>query len=586
MKHTKSYIENHPNLQFTRKDWKSLNGEWDFLFDNNNEGVKNKWFTNFPKESLKINVPFAHQTKNSGINKQELANIVWYHREFDYQLIENKRMLLHFEGSDYETTVYVNGHQLKQNKGAYHRFSVDITDYLNNNETNFIVVQVKDSYNATQPRGKQRWMSNSYECFYVDTTGIWKDVWLEQVGETYLKKVKITPDVESYSVFLNYELDGDLNDIEVKTTVTFNDLLVASNSFSPTRNEVKTQIEVSTDTQTMKLYYWNPDAPNLYDLNFKVYYKNELIEEVNSYFGMRKFENKGNTIYLNNHPIYLRMVLDQGYFEGELTPTEQELITDVKLMKEMGFNGVRKHEKIEDQRFSYYADIFGLITWIEMPSFYEYTDSSIKNIQREWMKILEQHYNHPSVMTWVLLNESWGVSNIANNKSEQDLSVGLYHLTRSYDQTRTIISNDGWEHTKSDLITVHNYAETYEELFDVYDDMENKLFKNKKTKYFVPKAVFANGYEYEGQPIIMSEFAGIAFQKDSNIGWGYGDNVANDEEYIKRLSDQIRAIRDNNSFSGYCITQLTDVQQEVNGLLYFDRKPKIDIEIIKKINSI
>lgn len=300
----------------------------------------------------------------------------------------------------------------------------------------------------------------------------------------------------------------------------------------------------------------------------------------------RSFETKGNTIYINNMPICLKMILNQGYYgEGHLTATEEELLKDVQLIKEMGFNGVRIHEKIEHETFLYYCDVLGLLVWTEMPSTYEFADQTMEKVAEEWVKIIRQNYNHPSVMTWVIMNESWGVMDIANNKIQQDYTIGLYHLTKALDPTRFAISNDGWEHTKSDLITLHNYAEKYEDLRNCYMDMEEKLLKSKQTSSFHPKAPFSNGFQYDGQPIILSEFGGISFAADLEKGWGYGKSVRDEAEYIEKLSAQMRAIKENPSFSGYCLTQFTDVQQEVNGLVRENREPKISIDKIRKLNE-
>ncbi len=574
MRHTKSYLKGHPNPQFTRKSFVLLDGYWDFAFDDNDEGIINKWYQNFPK-AHKILVPYAYQTIKSEINIQEPHNIVWYHKEFEHKT-SNKRCILNFEGVDYQSDVYINGEHIGSNVGAYHRFSFDITKFLKDGK-NDITVRVYDDYSCLRPRGKQRWMDESYECFYVDTTGIYKSVWIEYVGLTYLKSVKITPDIDTNLVTFDYDIDGNLDNIYVETIITYNDKLISKSINKVNRPQMTLSMDFSTDSATMKVAYWSPYSPNLYDVEFRILKDNEVIDEVLSYFGAVSYEAIGNSIYINHAPFYLKLILDQGYWKDSgMTSDEEKIIKDIKLMQDIGLNGCRKHEKIESDLFYYYCDILGYLLWQELPSPYEFRDQTIENATNEWIKIVKQHYNHPSLMTHVIFNESWGLMGIGKNKRQQELTVGLYHLTKSLDPTRFVISNDGWEHTKSDILTVHNYEQDASKLKEEYVNFTEIFAKNQRHAHRGTKRLLADSYEYEGQPVVFSEFAGIAFEKDTNKGWGYGNSVKDEQDFLNRLESQINVIESNHAFSGYCITQLSDVEQEVNGLVDENRNYKAD----------
>lgn len=582
MKHTRSYIENHPRPQWTRPTFVLLDGPWSFAFDKDDIGRKKGYMHGLEAPDT-ILVPYAHQSPKSGIANQNDSAVVWYEKIIDTSITDTQRLLLHLEGSDYETEVYVNGVYVGLCKGGYHRHTLDITTYARTKTR--LVFRIKDGMDATQPRGKQRWMPHAYECFYLGTTGLYKSVWLETVPKTYLKHARYTPDIDHFKLDLDIEVAG-LPEGTLKIDVHHEDTLIHQAVHTLTRERFHLSLDMTTDTQTMKLFHWSPEQPHLYDLTFTLSQQGQSDDVVRSYVGMRRIETRNTILLLNNQPLYLKMVLDQGYFgAGHLTATEGELAEDVKLMKQMGFNGVRKHEKIEDGRFAYYADVLGLLVWIEMPSAYEFREDTVHNIIEEWRQIVRQHVNHPAVMAWVVMNESWGVYGIKSHKKMQHFTETLYHLTHTLDGTRPVISNDGWEHTKSDLVTMHNYAESYAELASAYDFSKHGLLSGHRTQHMQTKLAFAGTHTYDNQPLILSEFGGIAFKKDAEKGWGYGHGVQTPEDYLNKLSGQMQAIRDNPAFSGYCITQLTDVQQEVNGLLDEARQPKVPLEAIKKLND-
>ena len=285
---------------------------------------------------------------------------------------------------------------------------------------------------------------------------------------------------------------------------------------------------------------------------------------------------------LNNRPLYQKLILDQGYWpESLLTPPSDEAIRfDIEMTKKMGFNGARKHQKIEDPRYYYWADRLGLLVWGEMPSAYDFNTEEIENITREWMEFINRDYNHPCIITWVPFNESWGVRNIYTDKNQQNFALTLYHISKAIDGTRLVSTNDGWENVKSDFCAIHDYIAWGEEFAEKYCDKSILYELNTSGRM-----TFAQGYEYEGQPVIITEYGGIAFESPDRKAWGYHEAVKDVQGFINRYSSITDAIRKTKYIRGYCYTQLTDVMQEINGLMTADRKLKVPLDEIQKINK-
>lgn len=331
---------------------------------------------------------------------------------------------------------------------------------------------------------------------------------------------------------------------------------------------------------------WCPNDPNLYNVTFRLYNSDkQLLDEVSSYFGMRKIHIKNGQILLNNTTLYQRLILDQGYWpESSITPPSVEAMElDLSRIKDLGYNGLRKHQKIEDERFLYLCDKMGMLVWSEMPSTYVFNDIAVENFASEWQAIIKQYYNHPSIITWVPFNESWGIKDIAHSKEQQAFTEMIYYLTKAYDPERPVITNDGWVHTISDILTLHDYEEYGEMLATRYADKE--AIVNNKIQFNNDFFAFANGYTYKNQPVIISEFGGIAFSTAKESEWGYGHQVVSNEEFMTRFDKVHKAIQDLPYVVGYCYTQLTDVEQEVNGLLDLNRQPKIEVSQIAEINA-
>ncbi len=582
---TKSYIPNYPRPQFVRKEWLDLDGEWNFSFDDADRGEAEAWYAAFP-EARKITVPFTYETAASGIGIQEFHPNVWYERTLELPA-ENagKRAILHFQGVDYRAKCWVNGSYVGLHDGGYAAFSFDITPFVTFGAANRIVLKAEDSMDRTQPRGKQRWISDSFECFYVQTTGIWKSVWLECVSETRIDSVKMTPDVDRHMIRFDFRMAGLTEGLELtlETLISLKGQQVKRFSLGIDRDLVSLEVDVLHEAAGPWLQcLWSPEAPNLFDVEFTLLRGEENVDHVNSYFGMRKISIDNGQILLNNRPLYQRLILDQGYWtDSHLTPPdEQALIDDIDWIAEMGYNGLRKHMKIEDARFLYWCDVKGMLVWSEMAATYEFNDLAVERFTREWLEIVPQQYNHPCIITWVPFNESWGISAIAKDVRQQKFTEGIYHLTKAIDPYRPVVTNDGWEHTVSDILTLHDYVEAGEQFLATYADQNSIV--NNGVSFNNYKFAWAEGYAYKGQPVIISEFGGIAFQTDS--GWGYGNQVKTEQDFLERFQAITAAIKATPYISGYCYTQVSDVQQEVNGLLTEDRKPKVPLAKIREIN--
>lgn len=584
--HVKCYQKDYPRPQFVRNAWLNLNGEWDFVYDDENIGESRNFFREFPQNAMKIVVPFCYLSKESGIGETVRHDNIWYARKIS---VEEHRLSgtvnLTFEGSDFITKVWVNGAYVGSHMGGYSRFSFDIARFLKSGE-NFLVVKVEDSFDIDRPRGKQRSLDHNYGCWYEETTGIYQTVWLDFSSDICFDSVEINPIYDAQSVEFIFNVphwQGTFACVDVE----LQGKLVASGSIRLKGNYERLEMALFSGLDEWETTAWDTHCPALYDVKFTLRdTEGKILDEVGSYFGFRQIRILGDRILLNNDPIYLKMVLDQGYWrDSHLTPPDEEaILKDVLLIREAGFNGVRKHQKIEDDRFYYYCDVLGIFVWCEMPSCYRFTDFAVESTLAIWQDIVKQKRNHPSIITWVPFNESWGLKNIQGSVYQQSFTKSAYYLTKTLDrQQRPVISNDGWEHTISDIITIHNYVQSGGELLSVYGDKE-KTVREEQVAGGSIRTIFAKGTKYNGQPIIVSEYGGIAFHDESSDGWGYG-KVKGKEEYLNRLEGLTTAIKTMTYICGYCLTQLTDVMQEENGLFDMERIEKVPVSKMKEIND-
>lgn len=568
----------YPRPQFRREKWIALNGEWEFAFDDEKIGEKEGWQDGDKSLDKKILVPFTYQTEASGIGDESMHDVVWYRRKFTVENNGRERALLCFNGSDYITDVWVNGKHAITHKGGFAPFQADITDYLKNGE-NILVVRCFDTLDAFQPRGKQSWKEGKrFGCWYVPNTGIWQSVWIEFFDGDYIEDYSVYSDIDNQKVSGSVKVWYGVAD-EVSIAITSKEGKTMTKTFPVEQKHAVYELDIKELEEDVKL--WTLEDPYLYSMDIQLLSGGKQVDMGHTRFGMRKISvDKQGKICLNDKPIYQRLVLDQGYWNGSsiTPPSAESLKKDIELAKAMGFNGARKHEKLEDPYFYYYADELGFLTWCEMPSAYHFCDTSVKNVMSEWLEILNVAKNFTSVVTYVLLNESWGVDEIVSNKKQQNFANAMYYATKAIDDTRLISINDGWENLeRSDFISIHDYA---------YDDSEFA------TKYIegdldviapVGRKQIVEGEKYQGQPKLLDEFGGVAMATSTEgENWGYGEGAADVEEFYKRVDNLVKGIR-KCGFQGWCFTQLMDCEQEVNGLLDHNHNPKFDIERLREI---
>ena len=567
----------YPRPQFRRENWQSLNGEWEFAFDDKNDGVKSGLWQGKKALPLKINVPFTYEYPASGVGDAAQHDVVWYRRSF--ALAEGNggsRALLCFNAADYQTDVWLNGAHVLTHTGGFTPFSADITDFLKEGE-NVLVVRCEDRLNDAVPRGKQSWTGSPFACFYVPNTGIWQSVWLEFFGEDCIAEHLLLCDYDKTELYGELVTLYGLAD-EAEITVTFDGKLIKRERFTLRGRHNRYRFALPKDYTDD--YSWSPENPRLLYVDFALYKGGKYVDLAHTRIGMRKISiDEHGKICLNNRPYYQRLVLDQGYWqESGLTPPSAEALRkDIELAKAMGFNGARKHQKSEDPYYCYYAEELGFLTWCEMPSAYRFCTEETAAITQEWQEIVKEGRNCTSNVCYVPLNESWGAREIATDERQKAFARSLYYLTKSLDPTRLISTNDGFEVVNpTDILGVHDYdaekAEDFAKYANGYDGMHPQGF-----------ALFAEGEKYAGEPVLLTEFGGRAFQTDAKgEAWGYSGAAQNEEAFLKQLGSIMQGVYSCN-FQGYCYTQLTDVQQEVNGLLTAERKPKVDMQKLKAI---
>lgn len=561
----------YPRPDFQREKWLPLNGEWDFSFDE-------------PIFDQKILVPFACETKLSGIHDTSFHNAVWYRRSFSLpEPMHDRQILLHFGAVDYTCRLWVNDQFIREHTGGQCGFSADITDALNASGENVIVLEARDDpADLEMPRGKQYWKPESESIFYTRTTGIWQSVWLEAVSPMHLCSCRITPLFDERSVRFSYALSAAPQHVTLTAEITFRGKTAGAVSVTPTsaRGAFDWQIDQSALSawNYQEDLVWTPEQPNLFDVTFRILEHGCEVDAVQSYFGMRKVSIQNGQFLLNNSPYYQKLVLDQGYWPESLltAPSDEAFIRDIELTKAMGFNGVRKHQKVEDPRYLYHADRMGLLVWGEIGAAYLYSEQYADRIYREWLDVLRRDYNHPCIVVWTPLNESWGVQEIETDPRQQAHSEAMVAITKSMDTTRLVVDNDGWEHTNGDLLTIHDYSPSGEMLRAHLGSMDTILALRP-----AQRALFVGRHAYAGQPILLSEFGGVKFVPgtEAQHSWGYceADSCAAFAGKLRELFDAVRACP---LVDGYCYTQLTDVETEQNGLLTYDRTPKLPLETI------
>lgn len=554
----------HPDPQFQRKDWLNLNGEWDFEFDFGKSGLragvleKDEW-------SRKINVPFCPESKLSGIEYTDFIAAVWYRKSVTVTEAQLEgRVLIHFGAVDYETYLYVNGEEAGYHKGGYTSFTFDITEFLTAGE-NVIAVNARDDVrDPLVPRGKQSELYNSHGCDYTRTTGIWQTVWLEFVPKAYVKSFKLFPDTVNATLGVSAVVEGEG---AFKAEAFYDGRLVGS--FEKTAAGF-----VSGDIKLSETHLWEVGCGRLYDL--KITFGGD---EISSYFGLRDIRIDGYKVLINGKSVFQRLVLDQGFYaDGIYTaPSDEALEKDIRLSLAVGFNGARLHQKVFEPRFLYHCDRLGYIVWGEFGNWgLDYSrDGALEAMLPQWCESVARDFNHPAIVGWCPFNETWDRD---GRKQNDELLRIVYRVTKQLDETRPCIDTSGNFHVETDIFDVHDYEQKVEIFKGNYDRLmtEGVLFER-----------FPDRQEYDGKkPAFVSEYGGIQWSLGSRgDAWGYGNAPKSEQEFIDRYKGLTDALLDNERMFGFCYTQLYDIEQEQNGLYYYDRSPKFDPELFRRINS-
>ncbi|MEZ0286328.1 MAG: glycoside hydrolase family 2 protein [Candidatus Paceibacterota bacterium] len=572
----------YPRPHFMRSEWHNLNGEWEFAFDDANVGREERWFEG-KALPLTITVPFAYQTKLSGIHDKAVHGVVWYARTFavpaDWQC---KDVLIHFGAVDYRSTVWVNGQEVGHNQGGHVPFSFDLSPYLQSGD-NRLVVRVEDYQDPEQPRGKQSVSGIPGAVDYYCTTGIWQSVWLEPVSVIRIDDIRITPLFKRQAFALQLFLHAPCGRRSIKVTVRDGEQVMGEKTHVTTNATAQVMISIPNAK------HWTPETPHLYDIKVTLLEGDEEVDAVWTYAGMRSVHIEDGKVFLNEKPRYLAMVLDQGYWpEGGMTaPSDEAFKADIQLMKDLGFNGCRKHQKIEDPRWLYWCDKMGLMVWGEMANARSWSPRSEELLLAEWERVVRRDYNHPSVISWVPMNESWGVPGLRQNHPGQYAYLErIVSITRRLDQFRPVVDNDGWEHTDiTDICAIHDYS-TAAELAEKYKNGMD--LPDKVGQEHIP--LFARTSRYRGQPIIFTEVGGFLMipqdvpesERDGLYDWY--SSISSNDELLQKYETLMEVVSSFTFAAGFCYTQLVDVEHEMNGLTTYDRQLKVPVEKIAEIH--
>lgn len=566
----------YPRPQFVREDWVNLNGTWSYEFDFSRSGMDRRLFESKGFES-RITVPFAPQSELSGVGYKDFIPEMWYHRTLTVpQDWAGKKIILHFGAVDYIASVYIDGKIAGRHWGGSSSFSIDITRMVVPGQEHNLVVRVEDDERSGQyAKGKQCGRFASFGCEYTRTTGIWQTVWMEPVSKNGLKDVYIVPDLDQSRFVVEPSYYGLAAGQQLRVTVKDGGKVVSSKT-------VPASAQTSAELPVKKAKTWSPESPFLYDIDLEVLdAEGNVIDKASSYSGMRKIHIVGNRLYLNNEPVYLRFVLDQGFYPDGIwtAPTDEALKHDIELSMAAGFNGARLHQKMFEPRFHYWADRLGYLTWGESASWGANINNplSARNFLTEWEETVIRDRNHPSIIMWTPFNETWEHPEDREVAREACRMVSdVYKLTKNLDY-RPCHDVSGNYHVMTDVFSVHQYMQNPDDLKKWLAPVDG-LVRHHDLEH--------REVEYDGQPYLVDEYGGIKWvvgQEFSEISWGYGDAPKTLDEFYQRLEALTDVILGFDHICGYCYTQLTDVEQEQNGIYNYDRTPKFDMEKIRAV---
>ena len=565
----------HPRPDRRRDSWLCLNGTWDFEIDNSLVGVEKKFFERAELDG-KITVPFCPESSLSGVQHTDFMNSVWYRRDIDIPAEwSGKRVILHIDASDYETTVYVNGKKAGTHKGGYTSFQFDVTDLLAESGNYVTVHAIDDVRSDRQIAGKQSQQLGSYGCFYTRTTGIWQTVWLEAVEPAYIIAYKVYPNISAPSVAIDVLTSEAAVGATLKVEAYYEGALMGEATATVFSNSTSVEIALA------EKHLWECGAGRLYDLVFSLT-KDGKTDILNGYFGLREVAlTKKNGLMLNGKTVFGRFILDQGFYpDGIITaPSDEALIFDIEASMKCGFNGARLHQKVFEPRFLYHADRLGYMVWGEAGNWGLDTTlaDNIYNILPEWIEEVERDFSHPAIIGWCPTNETWD----RHGRQQSNILLDtIYDVTKAIDKTRPVITSSGSFPTeRTDVHDVHDYEQDPEKFRYNYSEIDKGIVRDQLFRMNPNRQISKTHL-----PVFVSEYGGIGWVvKEDATAWGYGKSVEGEEDFFNRLEGLTSALLDNPNVFAYCYTQLTDVEQEQNGLLTYQREFKFDPERYKKI---
>ncbi len=580
----------HPQPQMARAHWIDLCGPWGFAYDDTDVGLDEQWHARDEVYAGAIQVPFPPESPASGIGDTSFHPVVWYRRTFERAPEDaDKRLILHCGAIDYAAMVWLNGQLLATHQGGNTPFQVDITRALRADGPQVLVIRAEDNpADLAQPRGKQDWREQPHSIWYHRTTGIWQPVWLEPVAATHITALRWTPNLDRGALSLKATLRRATTEpVRVRIQLSLRGVSIADDIALVQGTELTRDLVLDLGSLTMNQteILWSPEHPNLIDAVVSVVLNDEIIDEVQSYAGLRSVGVSGGRFLLNGTPYYLRMALAQGYWPRThlAAPSNEALRREVELARELGFNGLRIHQKVEDPRFLHWCDRLGLVVWGEMANAYVFSPEALQRLTREWLEVVECDSSHPCIVAWTPLNESWGVPHLLRDLQQQHFVRSIYHLTKALDDSRPTIANDGWEYLTGDIFGIHDYTfqgDTIRERYGSTEAVNRTLREVQPQHHFITLSSERN----EGIPMMITEFGGIGYRPLEGATWfGYG-TVLDREAYGEKYRELVEAVLDCRTISGFCYTQLTDTLQETNGLLTEDRAFKLDPALIRSIN--
>jgi len=573
----------YPRPQFVRDQWLCLNGQWGFEMDLGDSGHKRDLLNR--ELAGEITVPFCPESPLSGIGHEDFMNCVWYRREVEIPSEwAGKKVMLHFQACDYDTTVWVNGNELVRHRGGWAPFSGEVTKFAQPGEKAVIVVRARDDARKNQPGGKQSGRFEKYGCMYTRTTGIWQTVWMEPVSSVHFKRPRITPDLARKTFRVEMPISSNAEGHLVRATVSWEGNGLDSQTVTA-ELDLCPSVELTIPDAEVRL--WGAGEGNLYDIELELIDTNgEVVDRAMSYAGLRSVSIDGMAVKLNGKNVFQRQVLDQGYYpDGILTaPSEQALIDDIELSLKAGFNSARLHQKVFEERFLYHCDRLGYLVWGEYGDWGIDRDCPPAMMITEWLEVLERDFNHPSIIGWCPLNEThWARSE--EIQILDDVTRGMFLAAKGFDPTRPVVDASGYAHRvpEMDVYDSHDYEQEPDKFAANHAKMvDGEPFVND----------FGDGVmnlPWEGQPYFVSEFGGIWWvpggRGDDEFSWGYGNRPKDIEEWYDRFEKLCTILLQNDQMFGYCYTQLTDVWQEENGVYMFDRSEKFDMERVAKVQK-